>query len=176
MFKQAKTTNTPDRRRGASRKTKAQAGETKGTQKDIVSTQAEAARRLKVSRSTIHDWLEKGAPGEEGAYSIKALRAWHKAYTAAGETDPMFAGASSPALERYRLARAKSAELDLLERQGQLRDREEVREMLARFFGHITEAKAKIGTGVDPIEAIDAALDNCERVIEELRKGRAGGK
>ena len=155
-----------------SRKKKAPLVTTRQSRKkkaNVVTTQAAVARRLKVSRSTVHDWMIKGAPGKEGAYDVGAIEAWHKAYVAAGEQDPLFSGASSPALERYRAARANLAELEFLQRDGELRDREEVLEMLSRFFGHITAAKRRIGTGVDPIKAIDAALDNCERVLDELR-------
>ncbi len=85
------------------------------------------------------------------------------------DDDLMSSDVSSPALERYREARAALARLDLLERKGVIVRRDRVRESLARIAAVMRTAAERIGRKFGP-EAEQAILEmfaDCERDIEQ---------
>lgn len=116
---------------------------------------------------SIHDMLARYAPMLAGLN---------------GAGDPLLVGGAgdSPALERYRLARAKGEELTLLERQGELLRREIVHAELGRLAALLRAAGEQLDRefGPDAAQVINDTLDAFERtsgerlggaVAEELR-------
>ena len=69
----------------------------------------------------------RGAPrNQDGSYDARALIAWRlERDIENSESDPLMAGSNSPALERFRSARADREELELAVRREQLIDVEE---------------------------------------------------
>lgn len=93
---------------------------------------AALARLLGVSRSTPGKWSQEGCPrNQDGSFSLPAVVQWR--VDRAANTDPMLSGGDSPATERYRLAKARLAELELGERRRALLPRAVVHEALARL-------------------------------------------
>jgi phage terminase Nu1 subunit (DNA packaging protein) len=83
--------------------------------------------------------------------------------------DPLLAEGDSPGLERYRLAKAEHAELDLAERRGDLIERDKCREVLARWavvIRRMGERLAKRYGTAASTEVIDT-LKECESVVME---------
>ena len=98
------------------------------SKKGLTSTQL--AEMIGKSRQSINNWLADGLPrNADKTFDLPACIAW----MLQRERDNLLqddaiagAGDASPALERYRLARAESAELDLQVRRGSLFDKETV--------------------------------------------------
>ena len=68
----------------------------------------------------------RGVPrNEDGSYNARSVIQWHVEQLQPVDAEPMLSGPDSPALERFREARAKLAELELSVRRGQLVDLEE---------------------------------------------------
>jgi len=97
----------------------------------VVSSQADVARHFHVSRSTVHDWAQRGMPGEPGRYVISEIEAWRD-NDASQEPDPLLAGADegSDNLEEYRKWKAALARLEYEKASKQLVSREMVLECL----------------------------------------------
>lgn len=102
-------------------------------------------------------WVERAlrrrpAPGENG--------------------DPLLAGGagSSPALERYREARADLAHLELQERKKDLLPREKVHEVFTRIGSRLRDAGEQLERehGSEAHQVIDEALDDAEREMASL--------
>ena len=85
-------------------------------------TRRQIAEALGKTERTITNWVKDGCPRQNGKYSLPAVIEW----LIAREVDIAGTGVDSPALERYREARAKLVELELKERQGLLLDAKEV--------------------------------------------------
>lgn len=87
-------------------------------------TRRQMAKILGKSERTLGNWLQDGCPRKKnGKYSAPEVIGW----LMDRESAAMGAGAvDSPALERYRLARAEMAELDLQERSEKLVPYDEV--------------------------------------------------
>jgi hypothetical protein len=68
------------------------------------------------------------------------MSAWADTTLKPARADPLLIGATSPALERYRLARASLAELELERARGNLVPRAEIDTALARFAGKLRQA------------------------------------
>src|SRR5262249_47230352 len=101
---------------------------------------------------------------KSGAYDARALIEW--ARSAAG--DPLLTGNDSASLERYRLARAESAELDLAERRGRLVDCDALAEWwMVEIAAPIRRAIATLQArfGPDAAAMIVAALEKSDRAI-----------
>lgn len=101
----------------------------------------------------LHDFLAENAPR-----------------LAAGDEDPMLAGSTSPALERFREERAKLARLDRLEREGKLLARDKVHDGLARIATILRGAGDTLQRqfGPDALELLNDALDDAQREIVAL--------
>ena len=96
----------------------------------------------------------------------------HKLAGASGD-DPLLAGVNSPALERYRSARAKLAELDLQERENQLLPLDKVHDALSRLGSIMRLAGETLQRqfGPDALAIIDDALNDYESAIDKwIRK------
>ena len=85
--------------------------------------------------------------------------------------DPLLDGGESPALERYRLAKAKHAELDLAHRKGELIDVEKSRSIMLRWGKHLRRAGELIGRKCTECHEILAeSLRECEEIIDDELK------
>ena len=84
--------------------------------------------------------------------------------------DPLLADGDSPGLERYRLAKAKHAELDFEERQGTLIDKEKCRDILARWGVVIRKMGDRVSKrfGIEANRIVSEAIDECQSVVEGL--------
>ncbi len=87
------------------------------------------ARACGVARTTVQAWqADPEFPGQMdgGGFDVFEVGKWKGAKEEAkkprlsGDEDPLLASGDSPGLERYRMAKAQMAELDLGLRQGQL--------------------------------------------------------
>lgn len=105
------------------------------------------------------------------------LLSTHGQRLSAPETDdPMMAGASSPALERYREERAKLARLERLQKEGQLLPREAVHEALVRIAAILRSAGEILGRehGPEAQDVLNEALDDAQREIDRSFGEREG--
>ena len=147
----------------------------KGTTGWQVSTQADVAYVYDVSVQTVQIWLQRGMPGKSGAYKLRPISHWLKSQNLGPikteSPDPsdtlLAADVDSPGLERYRLAKAAIAELDLEERRGGLMALGKVRTALGRWSAiirHLGERLAK-RYGNEAAESLNDALAECHRVI-----------
>jgi hypothetical protein len=105
----------------------------------------------------------------------KVVKALHEflavnAQKLASDDELMQGDASSPALERYREERARLAQLDRLEREHVLVQRDQVREGLGRIASIIRTAGDTLQRqfGPDAAEILLDSLDDAEQEIERL--------
>lgn len=127
---------------------------------------------------TVKTWRSKGMPGTNGRYVMREIAVWlrsdgpwaqhQKATQIPSEDDPLLAG-DSPALERYRLAKAKHAELDLEARKHELIERDKCRDILARWAIIIRRMGERLAKrhGKDAARSVNRSLEECERIIEK---------
>lgn len=97
---------------------------------------ADLAEAMGVTRPTIYEWQR--APGfpaaVDGVFHVRHVCEWRcgrengRTKPKQSEEDAMLADADSPGLERYRLAKAQLAEMDLAEREKTLLPADTVRE------------------------------------------------
>lgn len=85
----------------------------------------------------------------------------------ARDDDALMSGPASPALERYRAARAALAELELGQREGQLLPRDETHLAMARIAAILRSAGETLGRqfGSEAREILDEAMDDAEAEI-----------
>ena len=143
-----------------------------------VGTQSDVARVYAVTAGTVKSWKADGMPGEQGNYVLHDISRWlrtdgpwkpHARPQAIPGDDPLLADGDSPALERYRLAKAKHAELDLEHRRSQLIDREKCRVVLSRWAVVIRRMGEKLARrhGNDAAETVNQALEECQSIVTE---------
>lgn len=83
--------------------------------------------------------------------------------------DPLLADGDSPGLERYRMAKAKHAELDLEQRRGELIDVSKCRDVLAKWASVLRRSGDRIArTSPDGSRMLGEALDECESIVRGL--------
>jgi phage terminase Nu1 subunit (DNA packaging protein) len=149
----------------------------KEPQRFYVKTQGDLARFVGQSVETIKTWAKRGMPGKPGRYEVGAIVRWARAsgpwqqyYRPPAEPsdDPLLAEGDSPGLERYRMAKAAIAELDLDERKGVLLSTEKVRAVHARWATIFKRMGERVGKryGADAAITVNDAIEECERVIE----------
>ncbi len=85
--------------------------------------------------------------------------------------DPLLEVGDSPALERYRLAKAMTAELDLAERKGELIDVAKCNAVLHRWGSILRRAGDRLNRiSAESGSVLGEAIDECESVIRELER------
>lgn len=84
----------------------------------VVKTQAELVRILGVSKSTVNEWTKRGLP----KFPCTIADVWRWRFEQRESSDPLLVGPESPALERYRAARAELSEIEVQKARGQLMD------------------------------------------------------
>ena len=103
---------------------------------------------IDVTQQTLAYWVEQGLPQDEGnGIDIIQFAAWclkRKTRKELAAEDPNLVGPNSPALERYRLARAKNEELALAHNKEQLVKVAEIKREFQLWA-------AKLKTGLDAV-------------------------
>lgn len=111
-------------------------------------------------------------------YSGRDLVAWaieRTDQTPGGDT--MMVSSDSPALERYRLARAEGAELDIAERKQVLLRRDEVHEGLTIIAGILRRAGQRIKlVSSESHQILNDAIDDADRVVQARFATKEGEK
>ena len=87
--------------------------------------------------------------------------------------DPLLSAAGdSPGLERYRLAKAQHAELDLEQRRGGLIDVGQCRDLLGQWASVLRRGGQRINRlSPEAGRALDESLDECESIVRGLDDG-----
>ncbi|MCX7429053.1 MAG: hypothetical protein NTW96_25930 [Planctomycetia bacterium] len=134
-----------------------------------------------------------GVPVGGKEIDLAALATWLHGFLAdnavklraADPRDPLLAGDSTPALERYRTARAILAEMEIEQQSGQWIPRDVIHDGLTLFASIIrgiglTLQRAKSLTGPEAHQILEEGLTEGEQVIEgfcgALRQGNAEGE
>jgi phage terminase Nu1 subunit (DNA packaging protein) len=136
-----------------------------------VSRQADVAEFFGRSIDTVKNWAKQGMPGKRGCYDVSEIAKWLGSPAGpwrAIDDDSMDGGPDSPGLERYRLAKAALAELDLEERRGVLLSRDKARSALTLWGSIIRRMGDMLGKkfGTDAALAISDALAECRRLVD----------
>ena len=89
--------------------------------------------------------------------------------------DPLLVEGDSPGLERYRLAKAKHAELDLEQRRAELIDLAKCRDLFGRWGSVIRKMGDRVSKrfGVEANQMVAEAIDECDSIVRGL--GNADG-
>lgn len=163
-----------------------------------VSSQADVASFFGVSLHTVHTWRKMSPPlpgkggsnNRLGAYDLKACFDWYILHgpgrrkgRVSDEYDAMMdVDVDTPSLERWRLARAQAAELDLAERLGQIVSVQLFQEVMQaafvplRMFAEDQIKEHGNGTADAWTEAVDLFASEVESVIGQSsnRSGKDG--
>ena len=137
-------------------------------------SQGAAAYLVGLSTRTLRDTDAPRNP--DGTYSARDLLAWfaHQA------TDDVTLGAptDSPGLERYRLARAAMAELDLAVRKGELVSVSAFREMGSRWAARLRKCGELLARkfGNDALAIQTDAIADMHKIAEAFCGGELEGK
>lgn len=147
-----------------------------GDQRWIAKRQADVAVVYAVSLDTVKSWAKQGMPGEPGAYELPAISAWLRGkgpwrqHAKIESDDPLLSDGDSPGLERYRLAKAELAELELAERKKSLIERGKVRIVFSRLAAVLKRMGEEIG-----IEFGDRAAVAVREAMGECREAARHG-
>lgn len=147
-----------------------------------VATLGEVAQVYDVSLDTVKGWRSAGMPGKPKRYVLQDVSRWLRSEGPWSNKkkpvvdDPLLTEGDSPGLERYRMAKAEHAELDLALRRGELIERDKCRDVLIRWAVAIRRMGERLvkryGTGVTA--EFDQALAECEAIVEESLADDAG--
>jgi len=142
-------------------------------------TQGEVAEFFGVSVDTVKNWAKQKMPGKPRAYRLDQIAIWlrtegpgSKALRLASD-DPLLGDGDSPALERYRLAKAKHAELDLEHRKGELIDVSKCRDILAQWAAVIRKTGDRLSRrfGIEANLIVSDAIDACDDIVRTFDDG-----
>jgi phage terminase Nu1 subunit (DNA packaging protein) len=142
-------------------------------------TQSEVAEFFDVSIDTVKNWAKQKMPGRPKEYRLDRIAVWlrtegpgSKALKIATD-DPLLAEGDSPALERYRLAKAKHAELDLEHRKGELIDVNKCRDILGQWASVIRKMGDRVSKrfGIEANLMVTDAIDACEDIVRAFDDG-----
>lgn len=137
--------------------------------------QSDVAEFFGVALNTVIGWKKMGMPGTRGRWPLDEIAQWLRTDGpwrpwGKGESDDdlLTSGGSSPALERYRAARAAQAELDYARDVGQVISRETVAELLRSWSDILRRAGERLVSrhGNEAKRVLDDAIAGCERVAE----------
>ena len=144
----------------------------------LVKTQAQVASHFGQSIAAVRLWANQGMPGQSGKYDlgeiVRWLRhegPWRQHIKPDAGDDPLLAGGDSPGMERYRLAKAETAEYDLAERKGELLSREKARTALGRLAMMLRRLGERLGKsyGNEAAQAVnDVILEFAFSVNDEF--------
>ena len=137
-------------------------------------TQGEVAEFFGVSIDTVKNWAKQRMPGKPRNYRLDKITNWLRTEGPGSKAlkgpsdDPLLSGGDSVALERYRLAKAKHAELDLEQRKNELLDKEKCRQLFTRW-AHVMRRMGDRLTkryGVDANHMVIEAIDECHSIVK----------
>ena len=140
-----------------------------------VSKQNDVALFCGVSLASVQGWAKQGMPGRPGAYDVQEVVQWLRSvgpwrqHARPEEDDPDLAGGpDSPGLERYRLAKAAIAELELEQRKASLLSRDKARTALVRWASIIRRLGERLGKryGPEATLTVNDALSECQLVVD----------
>jgi phage terminase Nu1 subunit (DNA packaging protein) len=141
-----------------------------------VRRQADVAVFFGVSIDTVKNWAKQQMPGAPGNYDLAEILRWLRAsgpwkakpVIPPGADELLVAEGDSPGLERYRLAKAALAELELEERKGALLSREKARLALNRWASIIRRLGERFGKryGREAAMALNDAITECQHVVD----------
>jgi phage terminase Nu1 subunit (DNA packaging protein) len=128
-----------------------------------------------VGLDTVKRWRAEGMPGKNGQYVLHDISKWlrtdgpWKRFDAPSQVsdDPLLAEGDSPALERYRLAKAKHAELDLEHRKGELIEVGKCRDILGQWASVIRKMGDRVSKrfGIEANLMVTDAIDACQDIV-----------
>lgn len=141
-----------------------------------VDNQQQVSEFFGVSLNTVMNWSKQGMPGHRGTYRLDLIAHWLRndgpwqRYDKTNESgDPLLAEGDSPGLERYRMAKAQHAELDLQARKGELIDVDKCRDTISRWAIVIRRMSERLqkryGAGVS--SEIETTLKECDGIMRE---------
>lgn len=109
---------------------------------------------------------------QDGSYNARDLVAWIVQRQLPVSADPLLAEGDSAALERYRMAKAKLAELDLEVRKGELIEVGRCRDMLARWAVVIRRMGERLSKryGNDAALTVNESLSECRTIAESITR------
>lgn len=141
----------------------------------VARTLAQVANNYDVNIDTVKRWRSQGMPGESGKYPLQDISRWLRsegpwkphAKPVQAEDELLVSEGDSVGLERYRLAKAGLAELDLRERQGELIHRESCREAFAMIAMRIRRMGERHGKmfGPESARSVNATIEECEDLL-----------
>jgi phage terminase Nu1 subunit (DNA packaging protein) len=139
--------------------------------KKYATTQADLASLMGVNRRTIADWKSQPGFPRKGVrgWSVAAVSSWRSRRDGCEDSpDPLLAGVVSPALERYRQARATLAELEVSQKRSQLVSLEAVTQGLAVFASTMRSAFDTLQRqfGQEAYAVVANALDDAESILQ----------
>jgi hypothetical protein len=132
-------------------------------------TLTDLATRLCVDRSTLFTWRKKpGFPKKtKKGWPIEKVRQWRATWYEIEEAE-LFAGPSSPWLERYRQEKTQLLRIERLNKMGLLRTAAQMSELFEhiarRLRSAIQELQVRFGEG--PRDLMVECLDDLERQFE----------
>lgn len=139
-----------------------------------LATLADVAAFFGVTEAKCKGWTKqpgwpcnKPGRGKAGAYNVAAIARWREA--TAADLDPLYAGPSSPELERLRRVTREIKELERDERAGRLVERDAMRSLLAMIAKPLRTATEQLQQrfGADAHRLIAEALANFEQLCAE---------
>lgn len=142
----------------------------------VAKTLAEVAVNYAVNIDTVHRWRSQGMPGKPRAYVLPEISHWLRTdgpwkrfdRPEPSADDPLLADGDSPGLERYRLAKAKLAELDLEHRRGELIDKEKCSQLFGRWATVVRRMGDRLTKrfGIEANQVVVEAMDECQSIVK----------
>ena len=142
-------------------------------------SQVELSEFFGVGIDTVKNWAKQGMPGTRGSYRLDLVAQWlrrdgpwQRWDRGSESADPLLAEGDSPALERYRLAKAKLAELDLENRKGDLIEVAKCRDLLARWAVVLRRMGERLAKryGNDASLTVNESLSECKSVADGMAR------
>lgn len=141
-----------------------------------VQTQAQVGRMLNVSTASVQRWMTIGCPGKEGHYEVVPAIVhwltkegpWKTRRRGTDDADPLLSEAiDTPALERYRTARAKMVELEYEKACRTVMPVEDVREAFAGAAGHLRKLGESLAKQFGPAaqQMLNDGIDEYAQII-----------
>jgi len=143
--------------------------------KAVLKTRAELARKLGRSERVISTWLGEGMPGAPGAYVLEDCVEWldrrgdKRKQTSQTQGDDLEGDADSPALERYRLARAQQEEIKLAKLRSELVESEHIQQWLQSFAGLLRGFGEKVAkVAPELVSDLDGVLEQASETLDKV--------
>lgn len=147
----------------------------------IATSLSQVARFFGVSTKTISHWKNRGMPAVPKAYNLSEIAAWRLQYEreqSRRQVDEALlkADSQSPALERFRAARAALSEIELAERQEELLPLSLIQPFHNQLAHYIREAGEimKRNGHTDAHEILNEQIEMLEADINKFHEEHGG--